>query len=752
MTSQSTPADNITSAQLKLRSTGITAHCSVGPTLYFHPDSETLIAIDACDNDAIEQEHGRLERLLANRIDALLRIDELTQQANSLSWHQASERKRCQHLLEQEYQQLDSAVTALRNELQDLTPANELPQATLLDDNAKKSAIGIMELIEINGGEYRGGKYTYIRSDKIRSHWRRYCLNDAEKEADKKSFIRTVSHTDEYSVTRTRQEIDIEKLKSKLATVKPTMSPWEQTLIDEHVGVLASWAEDLNVSVQKQIESENVNIAFDGQAQLMRWTYGAGLKGALDPFEMDIRTGEAKSTGKVSGKLSAYANLMLAEAKSTATVYWPDHAGVRISYPLDPARIPGGGMGLLGILRFDFELTLSGSVGASLGIELGVSFSEDKVKGLPVEAVPTSTPGQQRNIDISQVMEAVEPSMGLDLFAGAEIGLNLAGSMVWLNPEKKGEGSDEFSTLANVAVGVSGQAGWGVSGCMEFSWKNGKVRIRVKGGVCTSLGATGSVTLEVDGEAIMNEFMPCLAYMLRNADYIRLMTIMTKDNYGYFCAIPLLVGMYNLNRAIDAGDKIIGSLKDSWADKEARVRLMEKILTDADYLKYAPPESKGATIAALIETSFWDEFASPASHKGEACEVGATFARRKRAVLAVLRWVQSKREYENIMQHLSRKIGEKGDWKANEARVIAFLAQGEQPREYGSNDGFIPGAQKIIITPSYYAKHLHSIYEYLPDAPAVSPGHLNEFILPLTEVPKTYLHSCTTYSIYPHGR
>ena len=752
MASQGTPANNTTSTRLKLRSTGVTACCTFGPALYFHPDSETLIAVDVCDNDAIEREHGRLEKLLATRIDALLRIDEITQQISSLNWHQVAERNRLESQLKQEYQQLDAAVMALRNELQDLTPASQLPKATLLDDNAKKSAIGIMEMIEIRGGGYRGGRYTYVRSDKIRSHWRRYRLNDGEKQPATKSFIKTVSHTGEDGVTRTRQEIDTEKLKSQLTKVKPAMTVWEQKLIDDHVEVLTNWARELNDSLKKHAESESGNIVFDGQAQLMRWTYGAGLKGTLNPFEYDIRTGKVKPAVTASSKLSAYASLALAEARSTAKVYWPDHAGTRICYPLDPARIPGGGMGLLGVLRFDFELALSGSIGASLGIEAGVSFSGDVVKGLPVKATPTGTPGQWRNVDISKAAEDVKPGAELSLFAGAEAGANLAGKMVWLNPDKKGKESDKFTALAKVAVGVTGQAGWGVSGCMELSWKDGKVRIRVKGGVCSGFGAKGSVTLEVDGKTIMTEFMPCLAYMLRNADYTRLMSIMAEDDYRYFCAIPLLAGMYNLNRAIDAGDEIIGSLKTGWRDKEARVRLMEKILDNDEYLKYAPPESKGAAIAALIETSFWDEIASPASHREEACESGTTFASRKRAILAVLRWVQSKREYENIMQHLSKKIGEKGDWKANEARVIAFLAEGEKPREYGYDASFIPGAQKVIITPSHYAENLHAIYTHLPDAPAVSPGHPNEFMLPLTPVPTSFLHSCTTYITTQHGR
>lgn len=390
---------------------------------------------------------------------------------------------------------------------------------------------------------------------------------------------------------------------------------------------------------------------------------------------------------------------MLAEGKSTAKVYWPDSAGVRICYPLDPARIPGGGMGVLGTLRFDFELALSGSIGASLGIEAGVNFSGDTVKGLPVKAAATGVPGYWRQVDIAKAAEEVTPGAELSLFAGAEAGTNLSGQLVWRNPDRDRDAGTQFSTLAKVATDVMAQAGLGVSGSVEFRWEDGKVRIYVKGGLCSGMGAKGSVTLEVDGRAIMTEFMPCLVYMLRNADYTRLLAMMTERNYHYFCIIPLLAGMYGLNRVIDAAGGIIDALKSGWADKEARVRLMNEILASDDYMKFTPPETKGAVIASLIEISFWDEIASPASHRGEKCEAGVVFASRKRAILNVIRWVQSKREYENVMQHMSKKIGQKGDWKTNEARVLAFLGRGETPVGYGDDGSFVPWHRKSSLPP-----------------------------------------------------
>ena len=47
-------------------------------------------------------------------------------------------------------------------------------------------------------------------------------------------------------------------------------------------------------------------------------------------------------------------------------------------------------------------------------------------------------------------------------------------------------------------------------------------------------------------------------------------------------------------------------------------------ITTTDYLKSAPPESRGAAIAPLTETSFRDEAASPASHRGEARKAGTS--------------------------------------------------------------------------------------------------------------------------------
>lgn len=147
-------------------------------------------------------------------------------------------------------------------------------------------------------------------------------------------------------------------------------------------------------------------------------------------------------------------------------------------------------------------------------------------------------------------------------------------------------------------------------------------------------------------------------------------------------------------------NRLLVELEKSWRNKEKKVKLMNEILaTQGECLKYSPPESKGAAIASLIEHNVWDEVASPASNAQTECEGLVMFSARKRAVLLCLRWIQSKREYENVMQHLSKEFNAVGSWRGNQQEVADFLALGEDEREYG---GII--TPKVKILPSHYAK------------------------------------------------
>ncbi|ELS8064337.1 hypothetical protein QPC78_003215 [Escherichia coli] len=724
------------SGKTGMQAKGIKASHVSGTRLYFHADSETFLAVDG---DELEQESNALNKLLGHQVDTQMRIDDLTSQCTRLNWGQISERVALQTQIQQEVQRLDELNKQLKVKLTTLSAIEELPKTTLLD-NSSKSAVGLMELIEVRGG-MKGVRYIYVRSDQIDSKWRRYPLENSDKKSGGKSFVISETYTDNEGNTRTREKIDYDKLKTQISKVKPKMLKAEQDLLEQHTGILGQWARDMNDSL-KHSPYQGERFGFDAQSQLMRWTYGAGLTEELNPFEVDFRNQgkKIKKEAVTSGKASAYASLALAESKSKLTLSLPDIHGITMTYPLKPEM--GGGMGSLGVLRFDFELTLAGSVGASLGVELGVSVESNWAKGVPGPSGDgaVSAPGQ-RKIDISQVVKEPEVTGELTVFAGAQASANLAGSIKWLNPENK---ESKYTQLAKVAVGSAAQFGAGWSGSFQFSYEKGRVKVHVRGGMCWGGGGKGSIAFDIDGIAIMTDFMPCLTYMLRNADYVQLSnTVIREGDFYAFCALPLLSTIYGVNSLIDNSwdqtNRLLDSLRDSWESKEQRVRLMQKIIdTQGDCLKFSPPESKGAAIASLIEHDFWDEFASPASNAQTDCEGLVMFSARKRAVLLCLRWVQSKRDYENVMQHLSKDFKSVGSWQGNQQTVADFLALGEQERNYGVGS-LIPNASEVKIIPSHYAKNLMDIWFDLPDTQEVQGNELHK----LKEVSPTLMQSCT---------
>ncbi|WP_312415810.1 hypothetical protein [Pseudescherichia sp.] len=722
------------SGKTGMQANGIKANHSTGTRLYFHADSETFLAVDG---DELEQASNELNMLLGDQIDTQMRIDDLTTQCTKLSWGQIGEKQALQTQIQQEAQRLDGLNKKLKVKLTTLTPTEELPKTTLLDDSSK-SAVGLMELIEVRGN-MKGVRYIYARSNQINSQWRRYPLEEGDKKSGSKSFVISESYTDSEGNAKTREKIDYDKLKSQITKIKPKMLKAEQELLEQHTSVLGQWARDMNDSL-KHSPYQGDRFGFDSQSQFMRWTYGAGLTEELNPFEVDFRNQgkKLKREAVTSGKASAYASLALAESKSKFTLSLPDIHGITMTYPLKPEM--GGGMGSLGVLRFDFELALAGSVGASLGIELGVSVKSNWAKGVPGPSGDNTPPGQ-RKIDISQAVKDPEVTGELTVFAGAQATVNLSGAIRWLNPDKK---DLKYTQLAKVALGATAQMGVGWNGSFRFSYENGRVKVLARGGMCWGGGGKGSVAFDIDGEAIITDFMPCLTYMLRNADYIKLSeNVIREGDFYAFCALPLLIGMYGANQLTDNLGKetalLLEKLRDSWNEKERRVQLMQHILdTQGECLRYSPPESKGAAIASLIERNFWDDVASPASHAQTKCEGLVTYSARKRAVLLSLRWVQSKRDYENVMQHLSKAFEISGSWQSNQQKVADFLALGEEVQTYGLGS-VIPNASSVKIFPSHYAKNLISLYESLPESIEVRGNELKS----LVEISPFLMESCT---------
>ncbi|WP_342338312.1 hypothetical protein [Citrobacter portucalensis] len=698
------------------------------PEIYLHPGSATVLCVDAIAEKTIKEEHYFLSGLLEKQLKAQKDLDE----ANYAAILQADTvpERQLQSKVTEAYAALNKANKAFRQELMTLT-AN-VPEGELLDEKMKESAIGIMELIPLNKNSVTGFKKIYIRSEKIKEDWRRYKLSNVDKKTGEASFIKyhdkNISVQDENGKTvnkTVRQaKIDPQELKKQLkeASVKFKFDICEDSNI-----IVSDWAKEMNKSLSwpkggnadESVYHQYVDIS--AQAQLMRFSHGAGISAEFNPLK-----------GKVEGKLEGHASFALGEAKAESTLYVPDRLGISLLFPAkaDTPQTPGG-ICNMGALRFALKMVLSGSVGASVAVEVGATLDWSGemgkgygIKGRPAELSPPPLPGKRTiNLHTPETPEA-QGGGEIGAFVGAQFGGNISGAIEWFDPHPDdtppanvGKTDDKtivskerkFAAIAKLEMGVSLQAGAGGSAVFYVTYIQGRFRIFCKAAFCWGAGAKGSLGFEVDGGCYL-AFMKSFMYMLRNVDYQKLADMMELDAFQALCAIPLIMAARGVQAAVAMADQamdIITQLGDDLTEENNRVKLMESVLNNPDQFKYSPPETKGALIAQLMDIN-WADPLDPRNQNNNPLTFNSwklgPMKRRKQAIFLALKWVQSKADYDNVMQHITESPGKgKGDRNKNEQAVITFLSDGE-------NDS-------IFFT--HYGKKLPELYNNLPER--VSP-------------------------------
>ncbi|HBW3325273.1 TPA: hypothetical protein MEY30_001291, partial [Klebsiella pneumoniae] len=230
----------------------------------------------------------------------------------------------------------------------------------------------------------------------------------------------------------------------------------------------------------------------------------------------------------------------MGEAKAETALYLPDRLGVSLLFPAKKVtpQTPDGVCNM-GALRFAMKLVLSGSVGASAAIELGVTvdWSGEMGKGYGIKGHPATLtapplPGQQQvNLKTSTIPEA-QGGGEIGVFVGAQAGGNISGAIEWFDPhpddtpvaigvEKDNKPlvnkEKKFAAIAKLEAGMTVQAGAGGSGVFYITYIQGRFRIYCKAALCWGVGAKGEVGFEVDGSSFA-AFMKSFMFMLRNVD------------------------------------------------------------------------------------------------------------------------------------------------------------------------------------------------------------------------------------------
>ena len=496
-------------------------------------------------------------------------------------------------------------------------------------------------------------KWTYVRSDKVKSHWRGYKLNAHEKEA--------ASGRPEKSIVDKNGKINTKKLGEQLRAFETTgkLAEWKKTgLLWEHGNAvisesLTSWAQGINQG--------NSHFEVKPEAQLLRYFAGAGLQTEWKPFE-----------GKVALRGNVRGEFMLAEGKFTAACYFPTRAG----FMWELTGPKSGTVHKIGLMRFGARLELFGMVGASAVAELDVTVEyTDAVRGLAgMRGAKRTEPLKKQVLDVSKkARDGASVNAGVDLFAGARAGGSLLGSIEWNSPESK-----EFEDLAKVGPLLAGQLGAGIGGHVTLTYQGGKFRFQISAEACLGLGARGKLELEVDVGKVL-ELFKYLAHALYATGY-EFMVIIREEAFNAWRDLSLWVIKTGADIETEArrlGDDIaekVAQLVDQLERETDRVWLMEKVLGRPRMLDFAPPETKGMILYQLTRHSWISNTVFGPENQGLNID---TMKRRKDAAMIVCRKARSKREFENIMQHMSKR-GDKldGPWTVSFDHVKRFMNMG----------------------------------------------------------------------------
>ncbi|KAA0020813.1 hypothetical protein F0A16_03260 [Salinicola corii] len=543
----------------------------------------------------------------------------------------------------------------------------EMEPLTQLSDNTNH----ISELIPIQrrGGHASavGFRMTYVRSQKIQNHWRKYRLTSrADTTGGDDSVI-------------TQGKVDWKKLKNQLTDIGDGTSikvdiPWFDDwmkLEDQHKE-LFQWSEHINENLQiarsyqsgGEHDVDSLKVDLSAEAQLMRWSYGAsGVSGEANPFKKE---GAIKSSG--------HAELMLAEAKASIDCYEPP-GGYMMAF---------AGMNL-GMLRSHTILSVAGGIGASIAAELNIDAeftgSGAKAKGVRGSSRNGGIPGKQ-TVDMSLPDNSQGGELGA--FIGGQLEATVAGQVEWKSPE-----SEKFEPFAKIAPAIAGQIGIGGEATLKISYQGGKFRIFARAALCYGVGAKGKLILEVDATLIY-EFAKWVTYQLKNINYKKLDFIdaVTFEALSNMLTLAVQTGedikefMYDSALEIqNTATAMLSALESSIEAASERGELVERINANPDILRYTTPDSKGALLYRLMQRNAFDNL-DGSNRTTDITDKNfwrfGYMTQRKRAIIRTFTWIQSQEEYHSVMKRIKSSQTEKNlTINEGEEKLLRFLALGE---------------------------------------------------------------------------
>jgi len=495
-----------------------------------------------------------------------------------------------------------------------------------------KSLDSLPKLTEIE--RLAGKKRTWIRSDKMKNHWRTYKM-DADDRNAKEGWFDTET-----------KKIDFKKL-AKAAGSKFEFK-FEPKLFDWGVGN-DNILERINQKWEASVSNQNTDDAIIGydvsaEAQVIRFAAMAGASS-----EVDLE----KGTVALQGKAAARLDLAKGEVKGSAVFPANARSQIQVHYN---AKLDNGTLEKrtisLGHLQAELEAKLIGSAGASALLATNVLI--DSSDGIPkIKGAKTNAKGEVK------------------AFAGARGGCEVNGLLKWADELVEGK---PWQELCGIGKKVEGAAGIGAEGSFSFEYDDraGKFLLRVHAGLVIGLGASGEFLLEVHQKSILT-MLHFIYQSLRSVDYRKIDIFGAKgfDAYKGLCLFLITKGVDNIGSIYDSGvgiieylEGVLESIEEGW-DKEERALETAKQLLDSsndefDILLLSPPEVKGVVIYQLLYDAYgwWDDMFDEKGIK-------------RAAIAKILGSMQSGRDYLETMARVNA-TGDAENHKIDENITLIF--------------------------------------------------------------------------------
>lgn len=525
------------------------------------------------------------------------------------------------HLVNKCLRPLEHIRENKNNTQEQIKEAKEVSQELLAKINISDlNASQLTELIRLNGK-----KFTYIRSNKMKNHWRKYSLKADDKNRSK---LMTDGSLDKDKI--------IEAFKPSIETTKTKIS-YDLLKDSENLKNFTNWvnlftnAGEISEEFRKDIEDKDLSWNASAEATWLRFTTGASLKAVNTLGDM--------KEGKFAFSCESNSEFALAKGELKANGYIPNKAGWNVKLPNKSREgIPKKDVDL-GHIRVDTKTTVQGFAGVNLALSANLNFEMSKNGKLTLTKPKTQT------------------STKADLFAGVKITCGLEAGLLWKNPENR----NDFSLFAKVGYGGSAALGLGLEGEFIIDYNLGKFIIRAKAGVVCGVGASGEVGFEVDANTIM-EFVVFIYHRLRDDNFTYLEYI-TPIAFEYLTVL-ILSTIQNIENNLKLEyKKLKFTLIDNFwlklfPDLSGQKDLALSIIKGEqdNLLKFSSPEVKGALIYYLSETS-----------------LSRTEETQERAVIYILEnFVTSKREALKVITSISED-GTKVSENKGETRIYKIL-------------------------------------------------------------------------------